>query len=92
MVQEEQHKQQSEDIVYPYDRERVRALGRADALGRQAAARATSLVDANDSPKWRQILLEDAQRRDQLRALGDQGDMAAAKQADYLDGYLSVWD
>lgn len=45
-----------------------------------------------DDPHWRTMLINDAERRDQLKLLAREGNTQAAVEAAYLDGYLSMWD
>lgn len=45
-----------------------------------------------DDPHWKTLLLQDTERRDQLKRLAQEGDEEAALEAAYLDGYLSMWD
>lgn len=45
-----------------------------------------------NSLEMRAVLLEYAQTRDKCKRLARTGNVEAARQAAYLDGFLSVWD
>lgn len=77
-----------------YNAEEARERGRQTARWQQQDIRVhpEEWLIYQSPEEWQQIMIEYVESRDRLREQANQGNMAAKTQADYLDGYLSVWD
>ena len=75
-----------------YDSEVWKEKGRQAARARQRGENPQGVLRPFSGETWEEYLQDLAKERDELRRLANSGNRDALPNADYLDGFLSVWD
>jgi hypothetical protein len=81
-----------DDFWLTYDSEVWREKGRQAARRRQRGENPQGVLRPFADETWGEYLQDLAKDRDKLRRLVHEGNRDMLPNADYLDGFLSMWD
>lgn len=82
----------SDEFWLTYDSEAQKEKGRQAARARQRGENPQGVLRPFADETWEEYLRDLTKDRDHLRRLANEGNRDMLPNADYLDGFLSVWD